>query len=167
MAVYSKLVFPFRALSFFSLYLALNTIFYSRENVIKKYIYKKVEYSKYSPRIPYKLVDLIKDNVKSFPDYDKYKKEIFGWCIAGDILLVFLFVCMILGFLTNKPATNFFIGGLHFIAVILLTYLILDRASFNYMICAVAFGLILPSLIEIFNLISILCFKNDYYVQSK
>ncbi|KAK8882349.1 hypothetical protein M9Y10_044991 [Tritrichomonas musculus] len=168
MAVYSKLVFPFRALSFFSLYLALNMIFYDRKMIVGKYIFNRIRYANISsPSLPSLLIEKAKKNIEYFPDFDKYNDQIFTWCITGDVFLVFLFVCMILGFLTNKPSTNFVIGGLHFIAVVLCTHLITQRASFNFMICAVAFGILLPSLIEIFNLISILCFKNDYYVQSK
>ena len=168
MAVYSKLVFPMRAMSFFSLYLAINTIFYNRNNYIKNYLYKRARYAHVSsPNLPPKLPQLLKDHYKNIPDYDKYKKLILGWCITADIFIVFLFICMILGFLTNKPYINFVIGVLHFIAVILCTHLTVKFASFNFLICAVAFGVLLPSLIEIFNIISIACFKNDFYVQSK
>lgn len=168
MAVYSKLVFPLRTMAFFSLYLAINTVLYNRNDYIKKYIIKRSEYSVLSsPALPQKIIDKIKEEAENIPDYDKHKKLIFGWGIAADVFMVFLFICMMLGFLTNKPYINFVIGVLHFISVVLCTHLTVKRASFNFYICAVAFGVLFPSLIEIFNLISILCFKNDYYVQSK
>lgn len=170
MAVYSKLVFPLRTMSFFSLCLAINTIFYNRNIVIKEYIMNKSRYANISsPSLPPKLIGILESdkNYADIPDYKKHKKEILGWCITADIFFVFLFICMILGFLTNKPYINFVIGVFHFIAVVLCTHMITKKASFNFMICAVAFGVLLPSLIEIFTIGSLVCFKNDFYVQSK
>ncbi|OHS93409.1 hypothetical protein TRFO_11827 [Tritrichomonas foetus] len=168
MAVYAKLVFPFRALSFFSLYLVLNTILYGRENVIKNFIINKHLATPLSaPSLPPRLIETMRQNIIDFPEYNPIKNDIMGWIITADVFLVFLFICMILGFLTNKPHINFVIGTLHFIAVILSTHMIVKHQSFDFMICAVAFGTILPAIIEIYNLISILCFKNDFYLQSK
>ena len=168
MTVYSKLVFPFRAMSFFSLYLAINTIFYNRNNVFRNYLWNRAQYADIStPNLPKNILQNLRDNASGFPDGASYKNTIFRWSIAADILLVFLFACMILGFLTNKAFITFVIGSLHFIGVILCTFLVIEYASPNFLICAIAFGVIFPALIEIVNLISILAFKTDFYVQSK
>ena len=168
MAVFTRLVFPLRVVSFFSLYLVLNVTLYSRTSVIRKYILNKYSTAPISsPSLPENIVAVLDANITSFGEYQTYRDSIWGWVITADIFLVFLFICMILGFLANKPATNFVISVLHFIGVVLTTHMIVNYADIDFLICAAVFGAFLPGFVEIFNIISLFAFKNDYYYQSK
>jgi hypothetical protein len=75
------------------------------------------------------------NNPENFPEYVSFRQGIYYWVVAGDVLLAFLFAAMILGLLANQAHICFLI----------------------------VFGVILPLLIELWNLLAILVFKSDFY----
>lgn len=165
MVVFSRVVFPFRTISFLAFYIILNTLLYSRNTVARKHI--ETSYAAgflTSPTLPSNLGTIIVQNCEYLDEYKDYLAHIKGWIITADIFIVFLFCCLVFGFLTNYPYISIFIAFLHFIGIILCTHFALNYCSINFLICGVFFGIILPGLIEIHNIICLFAFKTDFYI---
>lgn len=161
---YAKIVFPFRTIAFLSLYIAINTVFYDREDIARKYVVAGTQQAVLSaPGLPDRLTS-VATNVTGYPEFVAYRDMIFTWSIVADVFIVFLFVTLLLGMVTTRAHVSFFMGVLHFIALILITHMVEKNASGDFLICAVVFGLILPALVEIWNILGIVVFKAYYYV---
>jgi hypothetical protein len=165
---HARIVFPFRALAFFSVYIVLNTILYHRDRIARDYVLNRVCPSRLShPNLPSGIANRMSVVPTTFPEYASIEGAIYDWAVAGDFFIVLLFIAMILGLLSTQAHISFFIAMLHFIAVILVTHMVLVNASRAFLICAVVFGILLPIVIEIWNLLSLIVFKSDFYFSSQ
>lgn len=161
---FAKIVFPFRTVAFFALYVSLNTVFYARSTIAHKFIVAGTQLSVTStPMLPDRMAESLAD-MTTYPEFTSYSNNIFGWSIAGDIFIVFLFVVMMLGLLSTHAHISLLVAILHFIGVILITHMVCKNGSINFLICAVVFGIILPSVIEFWNILQIVAFKAYFYV---
>jgi hypothetical protein len=160
----SQYVFPFRAVSLFSLYMLVNTICYNRESIGQTHVTERAANSiLLNPGLPPDMLNYLSNGLWSFPQYVDYVNAIRDWTIAGDIFLAFLFAAMILGLLGGHPHLNFFIGFLHFIGVLLVTHVALEAAPAGFFITGIVFGVLLPIVVEIWNVLALFVFKKDFY----
>jgi hypothetical protein len=160
---YARIVFPFRAISFFSLYIVTNTVLYHRDRLAYDYVRSRALYwGRLTPGLSDTVVASL-NNPQNFPDYKSFQQGIYDWVVASDVFLAFLFAAMILGLLANQAHICFLIAMLHFIAVILVTHMVIAEAPLAFLISAIVFGTILPLLIELWNLLAIFVFKSDFY----
>lgn len=162
---YAKIVFPFRTISFFALYILVNTVLYGRDQIAKDYIVSGTRISVLaSPTLPSGMEKRLTDKIDSYPEYISYRNKIRDWAIAADVFIVVLFLCMVFGLLATHAHISFFIAMLHFIAVMLVTHMVCHKASVGYLISAIVIGVLVPSVIEIWNLLEIFVFKAYFYV---
>ena len=165
MVTYARIAFPLRTISLFSFYIILNTILYSKDHMAQRYVISNLELNIFShPSLPDDLLRHINQNYMNFPKYKTYVAHIKGWVIIADIFIIFLTVCLVFGFLANYPYKTIFLSLLHFVGIILCTYMVISSGSINFLICGVVFGMILPGLIEIYNLIYLFTYRKDFYV---
>ncbi|OHT08650.1 hypothetical protein TRFO_22731 [Tritrichomonas foetus] len=165
MVKYSRLVFPFRSITFFSLYIILNTLLYSSSPISRNHVYNLGTSSYLSnPLLPDDLRTYVTANYMQLPIFKSYQNNMKGWIGVADFFIIFLFACLVLGFLTNSPHVSIVISVLHFIGIVLCTLFSISYGSINYLICGVTFGIILPALIEIVNIIGLFVFKTDFYI---
>ena len=161
---FAKIVFPFRTIAFFALYVSVNTVFYARSTISHKYIVAGTQLSVSStPSLPDRMAESLA-NMTTYPEYTSYRNTIFGWALAGDIIIVFLFITMMLGLLSTHAHISFLVGMLHFLGVILITHMVSQNGSVNFLICAVVFGIIVPAVLEFWNILEIVAFKSYFYV---
>lgn len=168
MVTYSRIAFPLRTISLFSFYIILNTILYASDDIARKYVLDRMRASVFShPTLPDDLLRHAESGYMNFPKYKTYIAHIKGWVIVADIFIVFLAVCLVFGFMANYPYKTIFLSMLHFIGIVLCTHMVIDFASINFLIFGVFFGMIVPSLIEIYNIVLLFAFKKDFYVPRK
>ena len=165
MIKYSRIIFPFRSITFLSLYIILNTVLYGRGTFARNRVLRISEPSILSnPRLPDNILTVIDVNYTATPMYNSYYNGITGWVAVSDVFIIFLFVVLVLGFMANYPHLNMFISILHCIGILLATLFTVNYWSLNYLICGCFFGIIVPGLMEIYNIICLFAFKSDFYI---
>lgn len=165
---YPQIVFPFRVLAFASLFIVTNVALSERQNIIKKsYIDPYHTLVRNNPILPGNLITNLANTpsgqIIPFPAFKSYETQIYGWTICGDILLACLFASIIAGFNTNRACRSFTIGFLHLIGVLLITQMIIQHESKNFLICGIFFGIFLPFFVELWTVLQLFVFKVDFY----
>ncbi|EAX89882.1 hypothetical protein TVAG_153270 [Trichomonas vaginalis G3] len=166
----SRTLFPFRVLAFSAIYITVNVILYTLDsdyggeaNIVKNYYSARFSNSNLSPNLPDFIKSAISRTLSSNEMIADATTELRIWLIFADIFLVFLFISLIFGIVTTVAHLSFIEGVLHLIGVILMSHALFQNAHRNFVICGVFFGIMLPFLMELWQLISIFVFKTDFY----
>lgn len=170
MGYLAKNIFPFRVFSFVAIYIMCNIVLYTispdyngSSNPITKYYQKTVTNSIVSPNLASSIKDAIIENMSDSQFVKDKQKSIKIMLIFADIFLVFIFVAIIFGFASTLVQLCFIEAFLHFIGIILIGYCIVEEAHINFIICGVVFGVYVPALMELWQVISLFIFKTDFY----
>lgn len=109
------------------------------------------------------LHDAITENIVSSTVALNEIKFIFRWVIAADVLLAILFICLIFGFMTVYVHWTIVETFLMFVGLILISHSIIEDESPAFVISGIVFGIILPTVMELWNIIGLFVFKKDFY----
>jgi hypothetical protein len=151
-------------ISFFTLYIIVNTLLYNAEEFSHRSVNARLEPSiVMHPNLPPGLTSLIASNAQNLTLWQEIRSAVQGWAIAADVFIVFLFAAMVMGFLLTVPHINFVIAFLHFIAVVMITHVFAETASVSFLIGAVWIGVILPFFIELWYVLRLFVFRTDFY----
>ena len=151
-----QIIFPFRVIGFFTLYILVNIGRFNRDTIGKQISSRNLEQVRnYNYMIPFPS--------DSTQDEDSVISQLNRWGIAADIFLACLFACLILGFLSTKAFASFAMGFLHFIGVLLCAHFLEAKAGIGYYISSIVFGILLPFVIELIDLFAIFVLKTDFY----
>jgi hypothetical protein len=161
---YARITFPFRVLSFFTLYIIINTILYNSDVLSDRYLSSRIPTSiSLHPNLPAGTQNLAITAIRNLTAWSDFHGQVQGWIITADVFIVFLFVAMILGLLLTVPHVSFLIAVLHFLAVVLLTHMFCEGEEVSFLIGAVWIGVILPLGIELWQAVRLFVFKTDFY----
>ena len=167
---FAKSIFPFRVFAFCVLYLTLNVVLWTLRddydgngNFLTKYYEKSIDTAVVSPNVAVTVKEAVKSNLGNSQIYKDARKSLKIWLIFGDVFLGLLFVALILGFNTIYVQMSFIEGFLHFIGIILISHAILSSASPNFIICAIVFGIIVPFVVELWQVFALFVLKTDFF----
>lgn len=166
----SRTLFPFRVLAFSSMYILVNVILYTLDsdytgnsNIIKNYYSNSIRNGHDGPNNAPFITNAIMNNILDCTIIKDATQELKIWLIFADIFIVCLFVTLIFGIVTTVAHLSFIEGVLHLIGTVLLSYAVYDNAHRNFVICGVFFGVMLPFLMELWQILCIFVFKTDFY----
>ena len=165
---YAQIVFPFRVITFISIYILINVIYYNRDLYAREetfLFYNKFNYI--STNLPTNFINFVANHPGESSMFREVRRSIVAWGITADVFIALLFVCIILGFITPKAHMSFLISVLHFIGTLLLYIYIIHDRSIGLIISAVVIGILLPFLIELWNIFGIFVFKRSFYFSSQ
>lgn len=171
MKVYAQKIFPLRVMTYIALFIVVNVALYTtspshyntKSNFIKGYYAEKFAKTAGSPYLTEDLINQAVANVHTSSLVINENKQVRAWCIAGDVFLACLFALIIFGFTTVSPHISIIETAFHFIGLVLTSHAILENAAIGFFISGIVFGILVPIVIEIFALINIFVFKNEFY----
>ena len=144
----TRIVFPFRVLSFCSLYIILNIVFLTRIKIVQNWYNEEINensFSRYLPEYSKKiLTNKIISTSVGIPLVESDINRLYNWGFFGNFLILFLFICIIAGFLTPKSYLSFLIGFLHFIGFFLMSHTIIESENPLYDIYCIIIGALIP-----------------------
>jgi len=163
----ARAVFPYRILSFCSLYIVANVILLTRSNFVQNWFQSNSGNTTFSPYLPESVKNRFLTTIKAVTDgtpmISSEISNVYYWGYVSNVFLAFLFICIIAGLSTTRPHILFILGVHHFIGTCILCYATLESKSISYVHFGLIIGVFMPSILEIWNVIAIFFMKVDFY----
>lgn len=164
----AKVIFPFRIFAFCSLYIVLNVVLFVESknqsaNPFTKYYTRAINNSKVNPYMSGTYKQQIQKLFITSSIVKSLQKQIKIWIIVSDVFLALIFIFLIFGFTSTNASLSFIEACLHFIGTVLVSNTVMQPASSDCIICGAFFGVMLPFLLELIQIIKLFCFKTDFY----